>query len=125
LQKYPESYHKEEHVDLSISEQEGTAIIELHGSVMGGPDALQLNDKLHELGDKGIKQVILDLSGVNVINSSGLGMLIGGLTAMRNMGGDLKIVNASPKVETLITVAKLKSVFPNYSSVEEARNSFV
>lgn len=112
-------------MDLSISEQEGTAIIELHGSVMGGPDALQLNDKLHELGDKGIKQVILDLSGVNVINSSGLGMLIGGLTAMRNMGGDLKIVNASPKVETLITVAKLKSVFPNYSSVEEARNSFV
>jgi anti-sigma B factor antagonist len=111
-------------VELSISEQDGTAIIALHGSVMGGPDALQLNEKLHELGDGGVKRVILDLSGVSVINSSGLGMLIGGLTAMRNMGGDLKIIKASPKVETLLAVAKLKSVFPNYSSVEEAQNSF-
>lgn len=111
-------------MELSVSEQAETAVIELNGSVMGGPDALQLNEKLHELGDKGIKQVILDLSGVNVINSSGLGMLIGGLTAMRNMGGDLKIVNASPKVQTLLTVAKLQSVFPNYASIEEAKNSF-
>lgn len=111
-------------MELSLNEQNGTAVIELHGNVMGGPDALHLNEKLHELGDKGIKRVILDLSNVNVINSSGLGMLIGGLTAMRNMGGELKIAKASPKVETLLTVAKLQSVFPNYSSVEEAQNSF-
>ncbi len=111
-------------MELSISEQDGTAVIELQGSIMGGPDALQLNEKLHELGDRGIKQIILDLSGVQVINSSGLGMLIGGLTAMRNLGGDLKIANASAKVDTLLTVAKLKSVFPNYTSVEKAKNSF-
>lgn len=111
-------------MQLSVSEQNGTAVISLEGSVLGGPDALQLNEKLHELGERGITKVILDLSGVNVMNSSGLGMLIGGLTAMRNMGGDLKIVNASPKVEGLLTVAKLQSVFPNYSSIEEARKSF-
>lgn len=111
-------------MELSVSTKNNTAIIQLHGSIMGGPDALQLNEKLHELGEKNIKQVILDLSDVSVINSSGLGMLIGGLTAMRNMGGDLKIAKASPKVETLLTVAKLQSVFPNYTSIEEAEKSF-
>jgi anti-sigma B factor antagonist len=111
-------------VELSVNEYNGATVIELKGNVMGGPDALQLNEKLHSLGDAGVKHVILELSGVGVINSSGLGMLIGGLTAMRNLGGDLKIVNASPRIEELLTVAKLQSVFPNYTSLEEAKNSF-
>jgi anti-sigma B factor antagonist len=115
---------RKRHVELTVLEQGEFAVIALKGNVMGGPDALQLNEQLHHFGDKGIKCVILDLSGVQVMNSSGLGMLIGGLTSMRNAGGDLKIVNASPKVDSLITVSKLTSVFPNYSSVEEAKKSF-
>lgn len=111
-------------MDLKVREQEDAAVIALTGNVMGGPDALQLNEQLHRLVGKGIKRIILDLSAVQVMNSSGLGMLIGGLTSMRNAGGDLKIVNASQKVDALITVSKLTSVFPNYSSVEEAKESF-
>ena len=111
-------------MEISIREDEGTAIITLQGNIVGGPDAVQLNEKLHELGDKGIKRAIVDLSGVIFMNSSGLGMLIGGLTAMRNIGGDLKIVQASPKIETLLAVAKIQSLFPNYSSIEQAKNSF-
>lgn len=112
-------------MEISIREDEGTAIITLQGNVVGGPDALQLNEKLHELVDKGIKNAVVDMSGVIFMNSSGLGMLIGGLTAMRNAGGDLKIVKASAKIETLLTVAKLQSLFPNYSSIEQAKNSFI
>ena len=112
-------------MEISIHEEDGTAIITLLGNVVGGPDALQLNEKLHELVDRGINRVIVDLSGVIFMNSSGLGMLIGGLTAMRTAGGDMKIVKASAKIETLLAVAKLQSLFPNYSSIEQAKNSFV
>jgi len=124
LQKSPEIITKGKTVEISIREDERTAIITLQGNIVGGPDAVQLNEKLHELGDKGIKRAIVDLSGVIFMNSSGLGMLIGGLTAMRNIGGDLKIVQASPKIETLLAVAKIQSLFPNYSSIEQAKNSF-
>ena len=111
-------------MELSFTEQNSVTIITLKGNVMGGPDASSLNDKLHEIIESGKKQVVVDLAGVQIMNSSGLGMLIGGLTTMRNVGGDLKIARASQKIAGLLTVAKLNTIFPNYQSVEEAIHGF-
>ena len=91
---------------------------------MGGPDAVRLNEKLHELIEKDQTNVVADLSKVKFMNSSGLGMLIGGLTTMRKAGGDLRIANATDKIESLLVITKLITVFKHFRSLDEAIESF-
>ncbi len=105
-------------------ESKGVTIIELIGNVMGGPDATSLNDQLHKLIEGNKKKVVVDLEEVKFINSSGLGMLIGGLTTLRNSGGELKLARASKKIEELLKMTKLTTVFDIHNSVNEAVAAF-
>jgi anti-sigma B factor antagonist len=54
------------------------------------------------------------------MNSSGLGILITSLTSLRNAGGDLKICGASDRIESLLMVTKLITVFKHYKTLDEA-----
>jgi anti-sigma B factor antagonist len=105
-------------------ESKGVTIIELTGNVMGGPDATSLNEQLHKLIDDKKNRVVVDLDEVKFINSSGLGMLIGGLTTLRNNGGELKLARASKKIEELLKMTKLTTVFDIHKSVNEAVAAF-
>ncbi len=109
---------------LSSKDVEGITVIELEGNVLGGPDATALNDMLHKLVDKRKKRVVVDLSAVQTMNSSGLSMLIGALTTMRNAGGDLKLAAASKKIESLLVITKLSTVFDVHPTVPKAISSF-
>jgi anti-sigma B factor antagonist len=99
-------------------------ILEPKGKIMGGPDATLLHDKLHEFIDQNKKKVVIDLSKVEWMNSTGLGILISGLTTMRNNGGELKLAGVTEKIESLLTITKLITVFENYDSVDQAVQSF-
>jgi anti-sigma B factor antagonist len=109
---------------LKTKETKGITIIKLDGNVMGGPDATALNDYLHKLITEDKKKVVVDLKAVSFINSSGLGMLIGGLTTLRNSGGELKLAGASKKVENLLEITKLHKVFDLHKNVKDAIASF-
>jgi len=109
---------------LSSKDVENITVLELEGNVLGGPDATALNDTLHKLLDKRKKKVVVDLSRVQTMNSSGLSMLIGALTTMRNAGGDLKLAAASKKIESLLVITKLSTVFDVQPSVQKAIGSF-
>jgi len=109
---------------LSTKETSGVVVINLEGSVLGGPDATALNDVLHKLIEKKKKKVLVDLSGVETMNSSGLSMLIGALQTMRNAGGELKICSASKKIESLLVITKLSTVFELYPTNKKAIQSF-
>ncbi|AXJ00445.1 anti-sigma B factor antagonist [Cyclonatronum proteinivorum] len=111
-------------MSFNLSERYNCNVIEFKGNVMGGPDATKLNETLHELIDKGHKNVVVDLKKVAFMNSSGLGMLIGALTTMRNAGGDLRIANATNKIESLLIVTKLITVFKHFKSVDAAVESY-
>jgi anti-sigma B factor antagonist len=104
----------------STTRQGDITVITLEGNLMGGPDATTLNSTLHQLLGEGSRRIVLDLSGVQFINSSGLGLLIGGVNTMRSAGGSLKVAGASEKVRTLIKITKLEQVFELYSTVAEA-----
>lgn len=99
-------------------------ILEPKGKIMGGPDASLLHDKLYEYIDKNQRKVIIDLSGVDWMNSTGLGILISGYTTLRNNNGELKLANVTQKIQSLLTITKLVTVFETYDSVEEAKQSF-
>lgn len=109
---------------LSTVTRGEVTVIALTGNLMGGPDASALNAKLHELVDAGTRRVVLDLGGVQFMNSSGLGLLIGGASLLKTAGGALKIAGASEKILTLIRITKLGSIFETYPSVEDAAASF-
>ncbi len=111
-------------MSFNVSERYNCVVIGFKGNVMGGPDAVNLNEQLHELIEQGKKNVVVDLSKVKFMNSSGLGMLIGALTTMRKAGGDLRICNAADKIESLLIVTKLITVFKHYKSLDEAIASF-
>ncbi|MFQ5865337.1 MAG: STAS domain-containing protein [bacterium] len=102
----------------------GVVILELSGKIMGGPDAALLNDKLHELIEAGKTQIVADLEKVDWMNSSGLGILIGGLTTMRNSGGDLKLANVTERIQSLLMITKLLTVFETFDSIDSAVQSF-
>ena len=111
-------------MSFKISERYNCVVIEFKGNVMGGPDAVSLNEKLHELIESEKTNVVVNLAKVRFMNSSGLGMLIGALTTMRKAGGDLRIANATDKIESLLIVTKLITVFKHFPSLEEAVKSF-
>jgi anti-sigma B factor antagonist len=111
-------------MSFKTNERWNCVVIEFNGNVMGGPDAVALNEKLHELIDAGKKNIVVDLGKVKFMNSSGLGMLIGALTTMRNAGGDLRIANATDKIESLLIITKLITVFQHFRSLDDAVKSF-
>ncbi|MGE5316204.1 MAG: STAS domain-containing protein [Acidobacteriota bacterium] len=100
------------------------SVLTLDGTMLGGPDAAEINNTLHKLIDAKKKKVVIDLGAVSLMNSSGLGILIGGVTTMRNAGGDLKLAAVSPKVMNLLTITKLVNVFEVYESVKKAVSSY-
>ena len=109
---------------IKTSEKYGAVVIELKGNVMGGPDTQEFSDLLHKLLDDGKKNVVIDLADVKFMNSSGLGMLISGFTTMKNGGGVFKLANATEKINSLLVITKLITIFEHFNSVDEAVESF-
>ncbi len=107
-----------------VTERYEAVIIELKGNVMGGEDTKEFNELLHKLIDEGKKNVVVDLSDVKFMNSSGLGMMIGGLTTMKKTGGNLKLARVTEKIESLLIITKLITIFEFYDNVDDAIKSF-
>ena len=91
---------------------------------MGGPAATDFQDEIRNLIEKGKTKVVGDLSKVNFMNSSGLGIIIIALTSLRNAGGDLKICGASERIESLLMVTKLITVFDHHRTLDQAVAAF-
>lgn len=109
---------------LSDREQDGVVILEPKGKIMGGPDASLLHDRLYEYIEQHKNKVVIDLSRVDWMNSTGLGILISGYTTLRNSDGELKLANVTEKIQSLLTITKLVTVFEAYDSIDEAIESF-
>ena len=96
------------------------AILSLSGKMMGGPETTQLHDRIRSLINDKIIKVVIDLSGVKWINSSGLGVLMATMTTLKNSGGELKLANVTEKVESLLMITQLMRIFETYETVDRA-----
>ena len=99
-------------------------ILQLSGDIMGGKDYDLFTNTVKELVDEGHVDLVLDLDKVRYINSTGLGILVSGLTTLKKNMGQMKICNLSKRIDRLFSVTSLTTVFPTYESVEEAVTSF-
>jgi len=68
--------------------------------------------------------VVIDLQQVDWMNSSGLGILIGGLSALRKSGGDLRLASVTEKIEEVLRITKLDRVFDIYGDIDTAVSSY-
>ena len=111
-------------MNYNVDERYNAVVVTLKGNVMGGPDGQKLHDTLHELKEQGKRNIIADLGKVKFMNSSGLGMMISALTTMRNAGGDLRLANVADRIQSLLVITKLITVFRHFDSVEKAVQSY-
>ena len=98
---------------LKTSQHGGVTVISLQGNLMGGPDASSIISKLHELIDAGKHHVVIDLKAVEFVNSSGLSLLIGGVSTMKAAGGALSCSQMRPR--------KSPASSPSQSSISSSR----
>jgi anti-sigma B factor antagonist len=104
--------------------QDGIAILKLRGKLMGGPETQELHDHVRGLVADEVKKVVVDLSNVKWVNSSGLGILMASYTTMKNNGGELKLAGVTEKVENLLVITQLMNFFETYETIERAIASF-
>jgi anti-sigma B factor antagonist len=86
-------------------------ILDVQGRIILGDELGQLRTAVRGLVSQGKKKIILNLAGVDFIDSSGVGELVGCFTTVRNAGGELKLLNLTQKVHDVLTVTKLYTVF--------------
>ncbi|GAB1349016.1 STAS domain-containing protein [Ignavibacteriales bacterium] len=109
---------------MKVTERYEAIVIELKGNVLGGPEANEYSDTIKKFLSEGKKNIVVDLGEVKFMNSSGLGMLIAGLTTVNKEDGKLKLANVEEKIHSLLVITKLVTIFESYPSVEEALASF-
>jgi len=99
-------------------------VLQLSGDIMGGSDYDLFTNTVKELVDQGHVDLVLDLGKVRYINSTGLGILVSGLTTLKKNMGQMRICNLSTRIDRLFSVTSLTTVFPTYDSLEDALASF-
>jgi len=100
------------------------AIVDLEGRLTLGADCGLIRSTIRDLVSQGHKQILLNLAGVTYIDSAGLGELVGSYATVTNLGGNLKLLNTQSKVNDLMQVTKLYTVFVNFTDEAEAVGSF-
>ena len=111
---------------LQIGERQvgDVTVLDLWGQIMIGDTSETLRSTIKQLTEAGHTKVLLHLGGVHQVDSSGLGSLVAMYLSMRKSGGDLKLVQLSDKLENLMVMTKLLTVFDTYKDEAVALESF-
>ena len=99
-------------------------VLRLEGKLMGGPDAESFQALIKELVSSGRKKILVDLGKVSWVNSTGLGILISGYTTLKNNEGSLKLVNVNKRIDQILIVTKLHTIFEAFEDESRAVASF-
>ena len=102
----------------------GVSILDLSGKVVLGEGDLQMKQRIKDLLADGQKRILLNLADVNYIDSAGLGSLISAYTTSKREGASLKLVNLTKRIQNLLAITKLITVFETFDTEPEALASF-
>ncbi len=108
----------------TVREVDSVTIIDVSGRITLGEGCSQLRDLVRENLAKGNKNILLNLGDVTYIDSSGIGELVSGFTAVSSQGGQLKLLNLTKKVHDLLQITKLYTVFDVHDDEAKAVTSF-
>ena len=111
-------------LQIRSREREGITILELEGRLIVGEPVSTLRERIREICETGSPNIILDMKGVDYIDSTGLGGMVISFTSLRKGGGALKLLNLNQRNIELLVLTKLTTVFELFDDEQEAVNSF-
>lgn len=111
-------------MDIKERVVDGVSILDLSGKIVLGEGDGQIRDRIKDLLADGQKRILLNLGEVNYVDSAGLGALISSYTTTKRQGGQLKLVNLTKRIQDLLAITKLITVFETYDNEAEAIASF-
>ena len=111
-------------LDLKERQAGDVTILDLTGEVRIGDSSVALRNSVRNLADQGKTKLLLNLAGVKYIDSSGIGELIANYTTVSRQGGQLKLLNLTDKIQNLLVITKLLTVFDSFDNEAEALKSF-
>ncbi|MDP8979925.1 MAG: STAS domain-containing protein [Acidobacteriota bacterium] len=111
-------------VKLSTRQVGGITVIDASGRITLGEGASAFRDLIRDLAAKGDKKILLNLSDVTYIDSSGIGEMVSGYTTVTNHGGVLKLLGLNKRVKDLLQITKLYTVFEVHEDEASAVRSF-
>ncbi len=100
------------------------AVLKLDGKLVIGDEVEQFRKAVSETIKEGDKKIVIDLSNLSYMDSTGLGELVRAYTTVKKANGELKLASLTEKVKDLMFMTKLLTIFENYDTVEEAAGSF-
>lgn len=111
---------------MQISERDSgrVTILDLSGKITLGDGDTLLKDKLHSLLHQGKKNVLLNMGKVQYVDSAGLGAIVSAYTTVTRDGGSLKLLNVTGKLQDLLSITKLLTVFETFDTEAEALRSY-
>ncbi len=112
--------------DITISEHQAgdVTILDLDGKVTIGEGSVALRNAIRRLLGDGKNKILMNLGGVGYIDSSGIGELVSSFTAVNKEGGTLKLLNLTQKIQDLLAITKLLTVFDVYDDEASALSSY-
>ena len=110
-------------LEIHESVRENIGILTLQGRLTVG-ESNSVREKINEVAEKGHINVILDLTQVEYVDSTGLGTLVICYTSLKRQGGALKLVNPNKRNVELLLLTKLHTIFQVFNEVQDAVNSF-
>lgn len=112
--------------DITISERQAgdVTILDLDGKVTIGEGSVALRSAIRRLLGEGKSKILLNLGGVGYIDSSGIGELVSSFTAVNKEGGTLKLLNLTQKIQDLLAITKLLTVFDVFEDEGNALSSY-
>ena len=102
----------------------GVTILDLKGKMTLGEGDELLKEKINSLITQGHQKLVLNLEAVPYIDSAGLGEIVRTYTTVSRQGGKLKLLNLTKRIQDLLAITKLLTVFETYESEQEAVASF-
>ena len=104
--------------------RDNVAVLTLSGNLMSGPEVAPFHDYIKRLMLDGISKVVVDFSKVKWFGSAMLGVMVGALTSVKQVNGDIRLTGVTKKIESILMVTKLASIFRTLNSVDRAVASF-
>lgn len=116
----------EDTMKIDIAERNGAAVVRPTSPRVDMEVAGEFRAALVQLINTGHRRLVVDMSDVNFVDSSGLGALVSALKALKvvNGGGDVRLANVQPPVTALLEIIRLHRVFASYPTVDQAVQSF-
>lgn len=111
-------------MQISTRQRGGVTILDPKGKITIGTGDIAMREAIHDALDSGVRQILLNMGGVTLMDSSGIGELVSAYTNATNRGARLKLCNLPAKVQDILQITQLLTVFDVFDTEDEAIESF-